>query len=95
VLVARRPSRKLLSMIRWQNDSPPGLEQKGVRRRALQALHLMVHPGCMMGCVVEDDTMRRVTQESRPGLHGLQNARLALGPQVHVEIRLIGHIAHQ
>ena len=46
----------------------------------------LVHPGSMFGCVVKNNAMGRVAQESSPRHLGFQDTRFALHAQVHINI---------
>ncbi len=41
----------------------------------------LVHPGCMLGCVVKNYRMCRIMQKGGPTFHGLQDPALAFDPQ--------------
>jgi hypothetical protein len=46
----------------------------------------LVQPGAVPGCLVEDDAMGAIAQESRPAVAVFQHTALALNAQVNVQV---------
>ena len=46
----------------------------------------LIHPGSVLGRVVENDTVRGIAQEGGSGLHRLQDPAPAFDPQIAIKV---------